>query len=228
MSRSGPPISPEVRALLDREAQVPALAAQVRARSLARARAALIAGPAAPSTNLSAPRPFARWAVGIAVASIASAAVGITAYEMGSRHAPAASVAPPVTQPPAVLTLAPAQSATTPVVPIAPPPTSSSAVTSHPSRPGAPVPGEDELRLLREARVAVAGKDFTAALAAIGEHARRFKGSRLSEEREALRVKSLSGLGRTAEARRAADGFEARYPRSVLLPTVRRMPADGP
>jgi len=45
----------------------------------------------------------------------------------------------------------------------------------------------------------------------------------LLEEREALRVKALSGLGRVEEARRAAHAFEARFPRSVLLPAVNQM-----
>ena len=82
----------------------------------------------------------------------------------------------------------------------------------------------DELRLLRQARAAVASKDFADALSPLAEHARRFKDGRMTEEREALRVKALAGLGRTDEARRAAVLFEARFPRSVLLPTVKRMP----
>ena len=77
-----------------------------------------------------------------------------------------------------------------------------------------------ELRLLREARAAVAREDFAAALPPIAEHARRFKNGRLVEEREALRVKALGGLGRTAEARHAAAAFQARFPHSVLLPAV--------
>jgi hypothetical protein len=77
------------------------------------------------------------------------------------------------------------------------------------------------------ARRAVARQDFAAALGPIGEHARRFKDGRLTEEREALRVKALSGLGRVAEARHAAQAFEARFPRSVLLPAVSHM-AGGP
>jgi hypothetical protein len=43
------------------------------------------------------------------------------------------------------------------------------------------------------------------------------------EEREALRVKSLVGLGRRSAARRAAAEFEANFPRSPLLPTVSEM-----
>jgi hypothetical protein len=85
-----------------------------------------------------------------------------------------------------------------------------------------------ELRLLRDARAAVARRDFAAALVPIGEHTRLFKNGRLAEEREALRVKALSGLGRTEEARRAAGAFRTRFPRSVLLPAVSQMPASQP
>jgi hypothetical protein len=84
-----------------------------------------------------------------------------------------------------------------------------------------------ELRLLRQARAAVARQDFAAALVPLAEHARRFKTGRLTEEREALRVKALAGLGRNDEARRAAAAFEARFPHSVLLPAVSQMPASG-
>jgi hypothetical protein len=85
-----------------------------------------------------------------------------------------------------------------------------------------------ELRLLRQARGAVARGDFAAALLPIAEHAHRFRDGRLAEEREALRVKALAGLGRTEEARRAAAAFAARFPRSVLLPAVKGMPAAEP
>jgi len=82
-----------------------------------------------------------------------------------------------------------------------------------------------ELRLLRQARVAVAREDFAAALPPIAEHARRFKDGRLTEEREALRVRALVGLGRSDEARRAAESFRTRFPHSVLLPAVGQMSA---
>jgi hypothetical protein len=82
--------------------------------------------------------------------------------------------------------------------------------------------------LLRRARAAVARKDFPAALASIAEHARRFKDGRLTEEREALRIKALSGLGREEDARHTANVFESRFPRSVLLPAVSHMAAEKP
>ena len=77
-----------------------------------------------------------------------------------------------------------------------------------------------ELRLLHQARAAVAREDYEAALAPIAEHVRRFKEGRLTEEREALRVKRWSGAGRIDEAQRAADAFRVRFSRSVLLPVV--------
>ena len=45
----------------------------------------------------------------------------------------------------------------------------------------------------------------------------------LVEEREALRVKSLAGLGRHEDAQRAAAEFHARFPHSVFLSTFERM-----
>ena len=84
-----------------------------------------------------------------------------------------------------------------------------------------------ELRLLRQARAAIARGAFADALVAIAEHARRMPSGRLAEEREALRVRSLSGLRRHADARRAADAFKARFPRSVLLPRVDEMAREA-
>jgi hypothetical protein len=97
-----------------------------------------------------------------------------------------------------------------------------------PAKPSPADLARAELHLLRQARAAVAREDYASALAPIADHARRFKDGRLAEEREALRVKALAGLGRTDEARRAAAAFKARFPRSVLLPAVTRMPAAGP
>jgi hypothetical protein len=222
---SRPPLPPEVRALLDREREVPPLPAAVRARLVARARAAVAAGavrdPAAPRT---APR--VRWAAAAALVLLASAA-GAAAYGLRARFAAMPSRPPAVVVPAAV------------VAPPAPAASPAPAATPAPAEQPAPHAAEAprlspadaaraELRLLRQARAAVARQDFAAALAPIAEHARRFKDGRLAEEREALRVKSLAGLGRTDEARRAAAAFEARFPRSVLLPAVSQMPASEP
>lgn len=80
-----------------------------------------------------------------------------------------------------------------------------------------------ELRLLRTARQDVTRGDYAGALAVIGQHRRRFENGTLVEEREALRVKSLAGIGRLKEAQTAALAFRARFPHSVFLSTFERL-----
>jgi len=95
------------------------------------------------------------------------------------------------------------------------------------ARPSASRPAERqasydaELTLMRGAHTAYAAHAFSNALVLVSEHARRFPGGLLAEEREALRVRCLLGSGRTAEAERAAAAFSTRFPRSVLLPRIR-------
>jgi hypothetical protein len=81
-------------------------------------------------------------------------------------------------------------------------------------------PFSAELALLQRAHAAYTRGDFSAALAVVAEHARRFPTGHLAEQREALRVRSLAGAGRADEAHRAAAAFAVRFPRSVLLPRV--------
>jgi len=224
MSRSLPPLASDVRALLARERSIAPVSAPVRARAIARARAALVAGRVAPPAGFgTAPR--ARWGIAIALACVAGTAVAATAYEIGAHRRPVASE-PPVLPATPVVVPSPvtAPAAAPPAAPLSSPP----APASLPSRSLPANPAPEELRLLRQARAAVARHDFAAALPPIAEHARRFKHGRLAEEREALRVRALSGLGRTDEAQHAADAFEARFPRSVLLPAVSKMPAAAP
>ncbi|MGC4063279.1 MAG: hypothetical protein QM784_01225 [Polyangiaceae bacterium] len=80
-----------------------------------------------------------------------------------------------------------------------------------------------ELQVLQPARQAVAQRHFASALGAIAEHQRKFPSGKLTEEREALRVKALLGLGRTAEAQRVASAFRTRFPRSALLGRIDEM-----
>ena len=222
MSRRPPPLSPETRALLDQERELTPLPATVRARAMARARAALVAGT---PTRRSAPTPAprTRWAAVAALLCLISGGVGAAAYQIRARLVPAPHERP---APPPVVKVAPPAPAR-PAQPIANvSPTRETAVeTPHLSRADA---ARAELRLLRQARAAVAREDYAAALPPIAEHAHRFKAGRLAEEREALRVKSLAGLGRNEEAHRAAAAFRARFPRSVLLPAVSQMLAPRP
>lgn len=220
-----PPYSPEVRALLEREREIPPLPAAQRARAMARARAALATPVAAAVPAPRRTRPT-RW-VAAAAALAVSGAVAAAAYELHDRFWPAKR--PPLERS-APAEVRPAIAPKLPSVAneVAPPPVEAPRPAAIPAPP-APSKAEAtraELRLLREARAAVARGDFAGAMRPISEHARRFKDGRLVEEREALRVKALAGLGRTEDARRAAASFRARFPRSVLLPAVSKMPTS--
>ena len=219
------PVSPEVRALLEQERVILPVSASQRARATARARAAL-AAPVVPTSARSGVAPRTRWAAAAAAVLVASAAVAAAAYEIRTRFAPA-----PVTGPaaapsaPAVVAIAPASSSAEVAVP-APPPRRLPRSRRHRGHRRTRL--VQSFVLLGQARAAVARGDFAAALSPIAEHARRFKNGRLVEEREALRVKVLVGLGRGEEARHAAADFRARFPRSVLLPAVSQMPSSRP
>ena len=217
------PVSPELRALLQQERVIPPVSAMQRARALARAQASLKSTTVAPLAAPYAAAPRTRWAAAAAAALVISAAVGAAAYEIHSRSI-LAPVAPRAvaSAPRAVVSAPPAPA---PAVAVAELP-SAPAPTAAPSGLSAADAARAELHLLRQARGAVSRGDFAAALSTIAEHTHRFKNGRLVEEREALRVKALAGLGRTAEARHAAVAFRARFPRSVLLPTVSQMPAS--
>lgn len=231
MIRSRGDLSPEVRALLDEERAIPAQPAAVRARAMARARAALAAGLTIPVASPSRAVLRARWGAAAVLVCLASAAAVLAAYGI---HAHVARVAAPVTLPPvpAPAPIVAARKATE-APPAVDAPADDEAPPAPPRTPSPPRLSRAEalraeLRLLRRARAAVAREDFAAALVPIAEHVRRFKDGRLAEEREALRVKALVGLGRTEDARRAASAFRTRFPHSVLLPAVGRMSAFGP
>ena len=208
-------LSPEVRSLLDRERSIAVLPAAARFRAVSRARAALAAGVATRPLPSRAPSAVG-WAAAAGLACVTSVAVGAAAYNIGVRARPAG---PPVAAAPLAESPAPHRSA-------GGEPSLAELDGRVPegrrSRSGAHAV-RVELRLLEQARAAVARQDFPLAIQLLAEHARRFKTGRLVEEREALRVKSLAGLGRRAAARRAAADFEANFPRSPLLPTVSEM-----
>jgi hypothetical protein len=233
MIRFGRKLSPDVRALLDRERAIPPQPASVRARALARARAASTSTwkPAAPaSVGALAGR---RWAAAAALLCVLGAAMGAAAYQIRFRLAPlpndrpagsTVGAAPPPLARSSSRAAEPLDDSMPPPVRAALPSATASSATASRSNAEA---GREELRLLRQARAAVARSDFAAALPPLLEHARRFKDGSLAEEREALRVKALAGLGRIDEARREATAFGARFPRSVLLPAVHQMVAPG-
>ena len=196
---------------------------EVRDRAVRRAQAAL---PRNLRVRLVSYSPSPRQRIGkVAGAAVMLSAACALAFYAGYRvkgnslhepiRAPAAVpsvVVPPVTKAPLAITSA----AEIPE----PASTDSRPAKTKPAASPKPVTESEayamELRVLRPAQQAVARQDFATALAAIAEHRRRFPSGRLAEEREALRVKALLGLGRDAEAQQAGAIFRKRFPRSAL------------
>ena len=209
-------LSPEVQALLDHERRISVPPAAARARALSRARAALAAGVATHAIPARAPSAIG-WAAAAGLACVAAVAVGAAAYSIGVLArpiVPLAAATPPAESPPPDFSAGDQ--------PIVNNPLPSPVLNARPPRAQAGAV-RAELRLLQQARDAIAEEDFLLALQLLVEHARRFKTGSLVEEREALRVKSLAGLGRRGAARRAAADFETNFPRSPLLPSVSEM-----
>lgn len=213
------PLSAEMEGLLAKERDFPEERVELRARALARARAALD-GLSASSRSF--------WQRRVTLLVAAALVFGFAAAAIAARlplRRPTVrlpSVLPSVAvTPPARAFENSSPSAEAPAAP-------SKIVSESPDRPTAEAkprraPASDandaealELGLLQRARGAVARAEFSTALDTISEHQRRFPAGRLREEREALRIKALAGLGRNDEARRAAERFRERFPRSVL------------
>ena len=77
----------------------------------------------------------------------------------------------------------------------------------------------DEPQLIERARKALA-TDPRRALLLAQEHQRRFPAGELGVERDVIMLEALARSGQTAEARRRAVAFEAKYPKSIHLPRV--------
>lgn len=84
----------------------------------------------------------------------------------------------------------------------------------------------DELAPIREARLALRRDEAGVALAALKDHARAFPRGVFDEEAAALGVEALAAAGHRDEAHRAADAFDAAYPRSPYGSRVRRALGD--
>jgi hypothetical protein len=213
-----PCFCPAVEALLVHERTIVPQVAIARARALARARAALRAGNFVALAN--PPMPERGWRLRFAVAAgvvfLASAAA---AYQVLRRPGPPSpgGESPQLMQtaktvPPRVVELVRSGNATPVCAARAANPIPAKALEGRPASMVA-----EELRLLEHAQQSAARGDYAAVLAVTSEHVRRYAGGRLCEEREALRLRALIGLGRDDEARKAAVRFRHDFPRSVLL-----------
>jgi hypothetical protein len=101
-----------------------------------------------------------------------------------------------------------------------PPPAELTVAPSPPQRVIKEAPATwDEPQLIERARKALAS-DPRRALALTQEHQRRFPAGALGVEREVIALEALARSGQTAEAKRRATAFEAKYPKSIHLPRV--------
>ena len=159
------------------------------------------------------------WAAAAAVTLSVLCAIAFQAgYLLKSRDSAAPAPAPVPTHSVVVVTVPVTPPATSPPADPEPPPAEprTAKTKSVGSEKSVADVYAQELRVLQPAQRAVARQDYASALVAIAEHQRRFPSGRLAEEREALRVKALLGLGRGEDAQRAGAGFRERFPRSAL------------
>jgi hypothetical protein len=154
--------------------------------------------------------PAASAIVGAAVATLVLRAVSTPQIVYVDRPIPVnvLDAAPPPTSAPALPSAVKAAPAPPPVAPAPRGPASS------PSEADDPLVAET--RLVDTARAALARQDFTACLAAVTQHEKRFPSGRLAEEREALAVQALAGAHEDAAARARGERFHQRFPVSLL------------
>jgi hypothetical protein len=95
--------------------------------------------------------------------------------------------------------------------------------TREQATPPSPSPRDQltaERKLLDLARGALEREEPDGALDATRRHEHAYPNGVLVQEREAMAIRALVSLGRTSEARARADRFRARFPDSLLLPTI--------
>jgi hypothetical protein len=180
-------------------------------------------GPAVP------PAPVAVGLSGAAklgLAGLALIVAGGGAWLVSASHPAGPPPAPTPTHavtPPAAVVKPPVVSATPePAPPLSeatvgdakPPPVVASVPAKLPEKPTPPAqPSEAEL--LEQARAAMKG-DPARALQRANEHAARFPGGVLVQEREVIAIQALRKLGRSAEAERRAQAFAKAFPGSAF------------
>ncbi len=236
MPRLIPPFSEVTASLLVQERVLTAADPQLKERALCRAREVLAedrpSGVVVRMGGASWSRRGRVLPIAAAVFGVAGlAAAGVQIYLAQANEAADLAVAvphepsPPSPPSPSRLVAAPGVDPAPIVTPPNPSPAGDAKADSIPApsaaaRQVSPSSAETyaiELGVLEPARTAVAQGNFGAALTSIGKHQQRFPRGQLSEEREALRVRALWGMGQTERAKGAAAAFRRSYPRSGLL-----------
>jgi len=244
-------LGPEAKALLDlaRGADDPSGADRARVRSAVAARVAIgaaagaavtaatttsVAGAGAAAGAVAAPLGLGMkilFAIGAAAAVGMGAVTYVDSKPPAPRPSATASQVAPRDPPRAALPSAtsaqpPRAPAPSPSQEPEPAPSVSATARVSPSAPAAApsssVPSVTrEVELLAEAQSAINAGDGARALVLLDEHARRFPSGAMSQEREAARVFALCALGRTGEARAAAERFLSAFPTSPQAARVR-------
>jgi len=208
-------------ALARRERPAPGILAAV-ARSL---RVPFVAVPVAAIVMPSSAVASVAAKVGLSRLALLGWGAGSTAAVSGVALAVALSqpaAPPPAPPPPAVVGVSPANAVEPPQAaePVAVP---ESATPSPSPRVVKEAPASwDEPQLIERARKALAS-DPRRALLLTQEHQRRFPSGALSVERDVIALEALAHSGQTAEAKRRALAFEAKYPKSIHLPRVQAL-----
>lgn len=213
-----PRFAPEVEALLAHERTIPPPYDFTRARVLARARKSLKDGNLASltvPTLASHHLPYAALA-GLAIVVATAAFQVIRSGRPGSTmHAQLATneqntqrITLPKQAP------VPEQEVDAPPILVEPKETTAPLAERPPIKRDTAI---EELALLERAQIAATRGDHAAVLVIARDHETRYPKGRLNEERDALRVRAMIGLGRLDEARQAAARFHHSFPHSVLL-----------
>ena len=220
MKRQEQLVEQEIEAVIEEAREIRPTPDVVRARLLARARAAFAASQASPPP-VAAPSTATAWRsrrVALAASVLLTFATVAVAAAFHARVAPKPEIAPApprAPDPPAVRASAQGLPSERPLQTLSMP------TSRRPHRLISPQESyAAELQLLQRAQSEYASHDFVNALMLLAEHRHRFPNGRLAEEREALRVESLAHAGRDDEARRALATFANRFPHSAFLPRV--------
>ncbi len=223
-----PRLSEAAEALLRAEREIVPQPDLVRRRAELRARTALWHMRQPPSTGSRAVALFRRFRV-VAIAALVTS--GAAAWMALSP--------PPQADAPVIIPMDQAPSTQAEKVRKPMPAPEPEVADEAPEEPSAPAPHEaarrpkkpsvsqgtkpapqEEFVLLDRARRAVASGSYQVALNHINKHKRTFPNSQLGEERAALRVRALEGVGQLEQAKKASSDFKARYPKSVLAPQM--------
>ena len=227
-----PPLSDAARELLAEERVRGPEDAALKQRVVERAREALlqdrpsgvalrqVGTSAFPAARRAAPRTVLLIAAALGVAGLAAAGAGAYRWsitrelvqpierQVAPAPLPPEPIRPPLVAPPSVAAQAPVHAPPERVRPASPAESAHAmSVQTYAIEAG----------LLEPARSGIGSGNYAGALAAIARHQREYPRGQLAEEREALRVRALWGMGQKAAAESAAASFRKRYPRSVLL-----------